>query len=645
MMALLKRIHTMIFTGDNRIIGGALIACLVTLAHAGAAWGAEASPYRGAEEQTLAGLDEIRPYLTPPGGVVVSARDGVVFIGKESTAPVSPGISLKIVREKEPLIHPVTGEKIGAVTEPVGKVVVTGDDGKILTAVETGGGGKIRTGDRVESVSRKRKTVFVFEPGTDSAGMAAIRDAALGRVSSFAEASLVSPYAVERFLNDQNLAGTNALVSSPENLKKIQQGLAADFLIFAGAQDKDGAVLIDVELYDLSSGKQIASFKGLVKGSAVKGAGGKTPAETGAPKPEVKPLPAPLKIPLVSEKRELGPEPAQTANPPTQASPVTARTIGNFEGRITGISVFDLDGDGSPEIIIGFDQRLAVYKTADGGPLQLVWEKKLSKRDQIVSVHAGKFDGDGKPAIYVNNIVDGAARSMTLKERDGVFTVVSEGLRMFFYAGGDGRLYGQRQTADLGMEDKLVALEWSGDRLSQKPFMPLPEGARLSGVAIDDIDGDGVMDVIGVDKGKSLVYRSSVKGEWVKVDGEYGGSDIAIELPGQGEARVFHEIQPAPVPLKAGGKFRQLFVPHNHQAASFFSSLLLYLDSQLHLLSNEGGLGYAKTFSTPAGDGIIYAAAYFGPVDGGSAMLAARTETSVFGPGKSELIMFTVGAQ
>lgn len=624
------------FTGDNQKTGATLLACLVLLSSAVTAWGVSASPYQEAAEQTLAGLDEIRPYLSPPAGVVVSARNGVVFIGKESDAPVSPGITLQIVREKEPLIHPVTGEKIGAVTEPVGEALVTGDEGKILTASETGGAGKIMVGDRIESVSGKRKTVFVFEQKTDSADIARIRSAAIGRVSSFAEVSLVSPYAVERFLNDQNLAGTHALISSPENIKKIQQGLSADFLIFAGVEDKDGAILIDVALYDLSSGRQIASFKGLARAAEGKVAG-KTPVETVAPKPEVKAAPEPVKIPLVSEKTQPGPEPAQTAKPSTSALPVTAKTLGSFEGRITGISAHDLDGDGSPEIIIGFDRRLAVYKTAEDGSLKLAREKNLSKRDQIVGIHTGDFDGDGKPEIYVNNIVDGAGRSMILKERDGGFTAVSEGLRMFFYAGGDGRLYGQRQLADLSMEDKLVTLEWSGEKLSEKPFTPLPEGARLSGVAIDDIDGDGVVDVIGVDKGKNLVYHSSVKKEWVKLDGEYGGSDIAIELPGQGEARVFHEIQPAPVPLKTDGKFKRLFVPHNHQAASFFSSLLLYLDSQLHLLSNEGGLGYAKAFSTPSVSGLIYAAARYG-----SATLAARTETSVFGPDKSELIMFTM---
>jgi hypothetical protein len=336
---------------------------------------------------------------------------------------------------------------------------------------------------------------------------------------------------------------------------------------------------------------------------------------------------------------------AAPSKPSTPASPVTARVLGSFEGRIAAIAVHDLDGDGAPEIIIGFDRRLAVCKMADDGSLKLTWEKNLSKRDQITGIHSGDFDGDGKPEIYVNNIVDGAARSMALKERDGAFTAVLEKLRMFFYAGADGRLYGQRQLADLGMEDKLVALEWSGGQLADKPFIALPQGARLSGFAIDDIDGDGVMDVIGVDRGKSLVYHSSSKGEWVRVDGEYGGSDIAIELPGQGEARLFHEIQPAPVLLKAGGKFRQMFVPHNHPASSFFSSLLLYIQSQFHLLANESGLGYAKTFSTPAGDGIAYAAAYFGPVDGGSATLAVRAETSVFGPGKSELIMFIMGGQ
>ncbi|MBF0291094.1 MAG: VCBS repeat-containing protein [Nitrospinae bacterium] len=633
----------MISTDDNRKFGATLFAFLIAFANAGYAWGAEPSVYRDATAQTLSALDDIRPLLTAPSGVVVSAKDGAVLIGKESKAAVATGISLKIVREKEPLVHPVTGKKIGSVTEPVGEAVVTRDDGAIIAAVEPDGAGKIKVGDRIETPPAKRKTLLVFEAGTDSPGMASIRSAVTGKVAAFDEASVVSPHAVERFLSDHNLAGTHALVSSAENLKKARQALSADFLIFAGAREKDVAVFIDVELYDLASARQVASFKGLAKAPAGK-ADAKT-ADTVAPKPSAQPLPEPVKTPPAAEKPKSLPEPAQTVKPATSLSPVTARIFGSFEGRISAIAAHDLDGDGSSEIILGFDRRLAVYKTSDGMALTLSWEKNLSKRDQITGIHSGDFDGDGKPEIYVNNIVDGAARSMILKERDGGFTPVSEKLRMFFYAGADGRLYGQRQLADLELEDKLVSLEWIGGKLEEKPFIPLPEGARLSGVAIDDIDGDGVMDVIGLDKGKRLVYRSSVKGDWARVDGEYGGSDIAIELPGQGEARVFHEIQPAPIPLKGSGKSKRLFVPHNIQAASFFSSLLLYLQSQFHLLSNEGGLGYAKTFSTPAGDGLVYASAYWGAVDGGYATLGARVETSVLGPGKSELIMFTMDGQ
>ena len=633
----------MISTNDNRKFGAALFAFLIAFANAGYAWGAEPSVYRDATAQTLSALDDIRPLLTAPSGVVVSAKDGAILIGKESKAAVAPGISLKIVREKEPLVHPVTGKKIGSVTEPVGNAVVNRDDGTIIAAVETDGAGKIKVGDRVETPSAKRKTVFIFEAGTDSPGMGSIRSAVTGKAASFDEVSAVSPHAVERFLNDYNLAGTHALVSSAENLKKARQALSSDFLIFTGAREKDGTVLIDVELYDLASAKQVASFKGLAKAPAGK-ADGKT-ADVVAARPSAQPLPESVITPQTPEKPQLPPEPAQTAKPSVPLSPVTARILGSFEGRISAIGSHDLDGDGSAEIILGFDRRLAVYKTSGGMALTLAWEKNLSKRDQITGIHSGDFDGDGKPEIYVNNIVDGAARSMILKERDGGFTPVSEKLHMFFYAGADGRLYGQRQLANLELEDKLVSLEWVGGKLEEKPFIPLPQGARLSGVAIDDIDGDGVMDVIGLDKGKRLVYRSSVKGDWVRIDGEYGGSDIAIELPGQGEARVFHEIQPAPVSLKGAGKFKRLFVPHNIQAASFFSSLLLYLQSQFHLLSNEGGLGYAKTFSTPAADGLVYSSAYLGLVDGGYAALGARVETSVLGPGKSELIMFTIGGQ
>jgi len=224
--------------------------------------------------------------------------------------------------------------------------------------------------------------------------------------------------------------------------------------------------------------------------------------------------------------------------------------------------------------------------------------------------------------------MSGAARSFIVKRDGASYSTVKDGLRRFFACGADGGLYSQGQKNDLSLQDILMSVTWSNGEFSEKPFMELPAQRRLSGINVFDVDGDGIADVVGFDMGKKIVYHSSLVNDWVSIDGEFGGSEMDIRLPDEGEVEVHHELQPQVMNANGERKFTNIV------AFSAMSPLPRYNKSQVHLLSNSG-LGYSIKTSTPVVEGVIAAIA---PYERGS-FVAGRSQSGYLGASKSEITL------
>ena len=208
-----------------------------------------------------------------------------------------------------------------------------------------------------------------------------------------------------------------------------------------------------------------------------------------------------------------------------------------------------------------------------------------------------------------------------------------------FYYAAPGGLYWRGQTTILAMEDRVFRLEWRAGKFEPLPYADLPKGARLSGLSFADLDADGVADLMGFDRGKSLAWRSSKSGEWNRINGEFGGSNIAIRLEEGGEMAIYEEMQPPPVALAASGG-PAILAPYNHHALGGYTALPVYFKSQVSVLTREG-MGYDVRASTPVGDGVIHAAAPYGE---GYALMG-RSQTGLLSGTKGEILLLTLEGQ
>ncbi|MBI5815102.1 MAG: VCBS repeat-containing protein [Nitrospinae bacterium] len=330
------------------------------------------------------------------------------------------------------------------------------------------------------------------------------------------------------------------------------------------------------------------------------------------------------------------PPPAPVAATAKAAPAFSGKTIGKFAERVAALYAYDLDKDGTAEIIAGFDTGVAVFKL-ENGVLRKVARHDTGPRSQVTGVCAGDFSGEGEPEIFVNKIAGTAARGEILSFNGRSLDRVQDELKYFFICGANGKLYRQGQRTDGALRDEVMAVEWTNQGMGERPFTPLPEQRRLSGLSIFDIDGDGAMDVAGFDMNRKLVYHSGAGDEWTNVDGEFGGSDITIRLTDEAEAEIHHEIQPAMVPMASSGKFPLIVAPQNQYTFTLLSATRNYVKSRILAVENKG-LGYEVTASTPVVDGVINAIVPFGK----NSFIAARSQKGLMGGTKSEILLLTV---
>ena len=104
------------------------------------------------------GLAGLNTRLSPPSGAVVKIGSGVIYISNDSATKLAIGTRLTIVRVKETIIHPNTGEKLGVITEPVGSVKVLTATDKLITAAPEKSG-KIAVGDTIDQSQSQKPHV------------------------------------------------------------------------------------------------------------------------------------------------------------------------------------------------------------------------------------------------------------------------------------------------------------------------------------------------------------------------------------------------------------------------------------------------------------------------------------------------------
>ncbi len=166
-------------------------------------------------------------------------------------------------------------------------------------------------------------------------------------------------------------------------------------------------------------------------------------------------------------------------------------------GRIDGVAIGDLDGDGLGDVVSTLPDEDAITVRRSLGAGRFSPEQRIAVGDDPRSVVIGDLDDDGWPDIAVANtgsrevaVLYGASNGVLSAPR---FTRAHRpvGLLVLGDVDGDGRL---DLTATSGDSDVLLFCQTSVGTLSAP--LAVPMGGPIAHHALADIDRDGALDVV-----------------------------------------------------------------------------------------------------------------------------------------------------
>lgn len=193
----------------------------------------------------------------------------------------------------------------------------------------------------------------------------------------------------------------------------------------------------------------------------------------------------------------------------------------------------DLDNDGTLEIVAASRTGVEIYRFDETLSKKLA-EYSFAKTYKIHAVNIADLDNDGKKEIYVsaNNNIAAASAIFSWSAPAGLRPIMT-GIDYYIRpvkAPADGWiLAGQRGSRDAQagyMGKNIVKLSMAAEskELTEEKVLPLPRNIRLFDFVWADLDGNGVQEVVSIDRhDKLLVYDANNSLLWVS-DNDYGGS-------------------------------------------------------------------------------------------------------------------------
>lgn len=209
-------------------------------------------------------------------------------------------------------------------------------------------------------------------------------------------------------------------------------------------------------------------------------------------------------------------------------TPVTIWKSPRFSGEIPSISHGDINGDGTPEVILILDNVVAIFRQQDG-QLVPVAETRREPDTYLFRVDAGDINGNGRAEIFVNRLIRERTRvKSVVLEWDGSdlrqIAEMDSYLRVVFPSG-EPVLLSQDSGRSGLFEPGIHRMNWKNGGYEIAGMFPAPAGANLFSFTTGPATNDGRDSIVQISSGNFLEL-SDVSGEleWTSPERFIGGS-------------------------------------------------------------------------------------------------------------------------
>ncbi|MBI2902106.1 MAG: hypothetical protein HYY12_00765 [Candidatus Methylomirabilis oxyfera] len=463
-------------------------------------------------EATRVVADRLAAAFPRVEGMIIGFEGDQVLIDRGTANGVFQGMELEVFREGEEFKHPLTMETLGRLDKDVGMLRVLQVRERYAVAAITRRVEKteIRQGDQVR-VSMARMIVAFpnveVEDVRDTNTRTVTKDfaAALLRTGRF---ELIEDRQLRSMvLADKNLAA--AEFADPRVLKQLAERGKAQALLLCRLTPRESGASLDVQVFSTLTGNPLLLASAEVKPAAAahKRPSPAGPKDSGAPRSRPPGLAtgASTESPISSHGGS-APRPAQS-----RLSSEGFRLGAEFDGPMQALAVGDLDGDGTPELLLAAADRLLLHRI-EGRRLHPLTELAFNGKETVVVLETADLTGDGLAEVIVGLSQKGRVRSLIVQLKDGRLAPVWEMpnlvLRALSSDGTAAGLFGQEVPQAGRPSGPIHRYTWDGRSYARGQTLDAPPGLPLLGLHLADLGGGAGTRFLALKEGGVLEVHS-----------------------------------------------------------------------------------------------------------------------------------------
>jgi hypothetical protein len=301
-----------------------------------------------------------------------------------------------------------------------------------------------------------------------------------------------------------------------------------------------------------------------------------------------------------------------------------------LEGPARGLAMADLDGDGRPELVVGDDRAVRIYRWQAGTGLVHVAGGEFRPGGVILSVDAADVNGTGRAQVVVVDYRGGGnlIRSTVLELAGERVRSLYESTGRYLRIVGVGRerwLLEQAVGDNEPFESSIRRLVWQDGRYRSGTTLTVPKGVGIYGLALMRLTGSADPEVVALTPEDRLaVWTARGRRLWTSADA-YGGAPISFAFtparPSRDQDEVIGRILGRVIPLPDAPEGPEILVfenlvPVGGQARSLLPRLMpiLFTQGRMHRLRWKDG-GFVRVWESRVTEGYIADFAH-GDLDG-----------------------------
>lgn len=581
---------------------------------------AQEEPVPAVIQQVVAEVLDRFPRLE---GRVLEAEGGVVRIDLGTRDRLPAGVELTLFREGRELRHPRTGQLLGHVEEPLGRVAVQEVHEQDATArvVEGAPGATPKPGDRVRLTTGRVRLALLslIRPGAveEAGGEDPVTRALARELERTGRFRVVFADRLKVWLLQQGLSA-EAVLAAQDRLAELRQRFRVDYLLVATPRLASGQGVLDVQLLSLEQRRPLLTathplgpLAQLAEPPPRRAGPGPAQPEPSALVTEDEPVPLP-RSPILESFFKSG---RKGTAPLAQA--------GSLKQLALAVDVAEVRGSGgSPQLVLTDGEAVSFYRlTREGLQPEGSWSPGTGT---LIGVQFADLEGAGQLEVVVNRYLPGLGMaSLILAAPPAPIRPLVNDIPQILLAvdeDGDGvneALWAQAYDPTRFFSGRVVRYRYRNGRLTTAGPVEVPRDFRATGAVLANLSRTGKRELVYIDADRYLVVAHGRTVLW-RSQQRVGGSYLAVEA-NRPQGRVVH-LEPNLLArdLDRDG-VEEVLVPRNPAAGLSPSTVREFAAGEVVILSRKAE-GLTLEALGPQFDGVV----------SGVALLSGEVPTLLF---------------